>query len=120
MKNILDYLKYIGLFMIFVIIFSLIVAFINMMGINSKIIAKIAVILTASSFFIVSALASNKKKEKGYIIGLKLSIMTVILLLLINVIIFKSEFTGERIIYYAILILSSILGGSFGKNIKIN
>ena len=45
--------------------------------------------------------------------------MTVILLLLINVIIFKSEFTGERIIYYAILILSSILGGSFGKNIKI-
>ena len=85
MYKLLEYLKYIGIF----------------------------------TLFIISAKASNNLNEKGYILGIKLGLLFVILLILLNLIISKSPFNIDRIIYYIILIASSILGGSFGKNFKI-
>ena len=64
-------------------------------------------------------MASKNITEKGYILGIKLGLLFVIFMILINLIFFKSGFNIDRIIYYTILIISSILGGSFGKNLKI-
>ncbi len=119
MSKLLEYLKYIGIFIIFIVVIALITSLINLIGINTNFINKLSIILTAISFFIISAKASNKLPEKGYILGIKLGLLLVILLILINLIIFKSNLNIDRIIYYIILISSSILGGSFGKNIKI-
>lgn len=119
MLKILNYLKYIGIFFLFIIGIAIITSLINLTNINSNIINKLAVILTALSFFIVSALASKNLNEKGYILGIKLSLLFVILMVLINMIFFKSSFSIDRFIYYIILIISGILGGSFGKNLKI-
>ena len=50
--------------------------------------------------------------------GIKLSLIFIILMVIINLILFKSSFNIGRFIYYIILIASAILGGSFGKNLK--
>lgn len=119
MLKVLSYLKYIGIFVIFIIGIAIVTSLINLTGFKPNLINKLAVILTALSFFIISALASKNIAEKGYILGIKLGLLFVILMILINLIFFKSGFNIDRIIYYTILIISSILGGSFGKNLKI-
>ncbi len=119
MYKLLEYLKYIGIFTLFIIGIALITSLINLTNLNTNLINKLSIILTAISFFIVSAKASNNLNEKGYILGIKLGLLFVILLILLNLIISKSPFNIDRIIYYIILIASSILGGSFGKNFKI-
>jgi len=120
MLKVLNYLKYIGIFILFIIGIAIITSLINLTGINSNLINKFSVIITALSFFIVSAMASKGLNEKGYILGLKLSFLFVSLMIIINLIFFRSDFSTDRIIYYIILIISGILGGSFGKNLKIN
>jgi putative membrane protein (TIGR04086 family) len=119
MLKVLSYFKYIGIFVIFIVGISIGTSLINLTGFKPNLINKLAVILTALSFFIVSSMASKNITEKGYILGIKLGLLFVILMILINLIFFKSGFNIDRIIYYTILIISSILGGSFGKNLKI-
>ena len=118
LNKILTYLKYFGLFFIFIIVIAVITSLINLTGIKSVTISKLSVILTAISFFVIAVLASHQTKERGITLGLKLGLSFVILLTLINLIVFRSPFNIDRLIYYIILIASSILGGSFGKNIK--
>ena len=118
LNKILTYLKYFGLFFIFIIAIAVITSLINLTGIKSVTISKLSVILTAISFFIIAILASHKTKERGITLGLKLGLSFVILLILINLIVFRSPFNIDRLIYYIILIASSLLGGSLGKNIK--
>ena len=120
MNKLLNYLKYFGLFFIFIIVIAIITSLINLTGIKSITISKLSVILTAISFFIIAILASHNTKERGIILGLKLGLSFVILLILVNLILFKSPFNIDRLIYYMILIMSSLLGGSIGKNIKIH
>ena len=79
MGRVLNYLKYIGIFILFMIIIALITSLINLTGLNTSLINKFS----------------------------------------INFIFFKSSFSIDRLIYYIILIISGILGGSFGKNLKI-
>ena len=118
MYKLLNYLKYLGLFCLFIIIVAIVTSLISLTDINSILINKLGVILTAISFFIITAIASKELNEKGYILGLKLGLIFVITLLIINLIVFKSNFSIDRFIYYIILIASGILGGSFGKNLK--
>lgn len=120
MYKVLEYIKYLGLFCLFIIGSAIITSLINLTGISSNIISKLGIILTAISFFIVSSLASRKSPEKGYLLGIKLGVIFVLSLVIINLIIFKSNFSLDRLIYYTILIASGILGGSFGKNFKFN
>ncbi len=119
MYKILEYLKYLGLFLLLVVGIAIITSLISLTGLNSVVISKVSVILTAISFLIITALASHKTKERGIILGLKLGLACIILLVLINLIVFKSSFNIDRIIYYTILLASGLLGGSLGKNIKL-
>lgn len=119
MLKVLNYLKYLGIFILFVVGIAIITSLINLTGLNSNLLNKLSVIITALSFFIVGAMASKNLNEKGYILGLKLGLLFVLLMIVINLIFFKNSFGVDRFIYYIILVFSSILGGSFGKNLKI-
>ena len=118
MNKVLEYLKYFGLFFIFIVVIAIITSLINLTGLKSITVSKLSVILTAISFLIIAIIASQKTKERGIIVGLKLGLSFILILILINLIIFKSPFNIDRLIYYIILITSSLLGGSLGKNIK--
>jgi len=119
MDKFFQYMKYIALFMILIFFITCFISLINLTNINSKTISKIGVIISALSFFFISAKAASSFKEKGYILGIKLGFIFIMFLILINLFIFKSPLSIDRLIYYIILIASSILGGSFGKNIHI-
>jgi len=58
------------------------------------------------------------KNKKGWLDGLCFGSMILILLLLINVIIYDCFFT-KSLIYYSILLFTSILGSSMNKKKKI-
>lgn len=119
MYKVLEYLKYIGIFFIFIVVIAIFTSLINLTGINSVLVSKLGVILTALSFFIVASRISADTKEKGFIVGVKLGLFCILLLVVINLIFFKSNFKIDRILYYIILLASSALGGSFGKNFKL-
>ena len=120
MTKVLDYLKYLGLFLVFVVCIAIITYLINLTGVSSVFVTKLGIILTAISFFIIASIASRSSSTKGYKLGLKLALVFIITLIIINLIVFRSKFSIDRFIFYAILIASAILGGSFGKNIKID
>jgi len=119
MYKILSYLKYLGIFILFIITIAIITSLVNLIGLNISFINKLSIILITIVFFLVSAIASGNTKEKGYLLGIKLGVLFIFFLILTNLILFKSPFNIDRIIYYIILFVSSVLGGSFGKNFNI-
>ena len=106
MLKVLSYFKYIGIFVIFIIGIAIVTSLINLTGFKPNLINKLAVILTALSFFIVSSMASKNITEKGYILGIKLGLLFVILMILINLIfgnLDKENFINkliDKIFYY--------------------
>lgn len=118
MSTFFKYFQAIGLFFIFIITITIVSSLINLTGISSSLISKVSIILTGISFFIVSMQFSQNTNEKGYLLGLKLGLICIILLIVLNLILFQSKLNIDRLIYYTILLASSILGGAFGKNFK--
>lgn len=118
MIKVLEYLKYLGIFFIIVFGIAIVTSLIHLTGFNSNFLNKLSIILTAISFFIVTCMSARKTKEKGFVLGLKLALLFILFLIIINLIAFKSPFNIDRIIYYLILLMSGILGGAFGKNLK--
>ena len=69
-------------------------------------------------FLIIGYKYGKKADKKGYIEGLKIGFSLILVLLFINLIFYNSNFSLERVIYYIILILSSIFGSMIGINKK--
>lgn len=116
MKNLFEYLKYIGFYFLFTIILALIMSLFNIININTS---NIIIILNIIIFIFINILAVQDTSEKGIKRGIKIGLITTIIMFLINLIIFKNNISFAQIIYYIILIFCGTLGGSLGKNIKI-
>ena len=69
-------------------------------------------------FLIIGYKYGKKADKKGYIEGLRIGFSLILVLLFINLIFYNSNFSLERVIYYIILILSSIFGSMIGINKK--
>ena len=113
MKKWLNYLKYWAIYIGLIMIGIMIVSLLNLLGLNWK----LPIFFNIIIIFILAMKFSLKSKGKGYILGLKLGIFIVITLILMNLIFYKDIFNIKRFIYYVILLISSILGGSLGKNL---
>lgn len=69
-------------------------------------------IFTGSIFF------SKETKYKGIINGLLYFVGWFVIMLLSSLIIFKTSFKINSLIYYSIILIFSMLGGIIGKNLK--
>lgn len=91
----------------------------NLINQNTYKILKIIVILL--NIFISSFILGKKASNKGYLEGIKFSII-IILLLLILTLIFNLTFKPKIILYYFIILTTSTLGSMIGisknKDIK--
>ena len=76
------------------------------------------IILMIIIFLIIGYKYGKMADKKGYIEGLKIGFSLILVLLFINLVFYNSDFSLERIIYYLILILSSIFGSVIGINKK--
>ena len=115
MNKIISYLKVLAIPLIVFLILPLILSLFNLFGI---IINKVVLIILSSLIMFVSGFIIGKKSLKkgfisGLILGLSFALFLIIICLFIN-----SKWSFGRIIYYVILIMSSMLGSILGINKK--
>ena len=73
--------------------------------------------MTLIWFFFLGFKNGKVSKNKGYLAGLKMGLGFIMILLIFNLI-FVRSFKVSLLIYYLLLLMSSILGGMFGINRK--
>lgn len=120
MNKLINYLKFISIFLILELMITFIVSLLNLFGINSGISAIIMLICNLLIFFILNYLNAFKLKKKGFLEGMLLGFIFIILMFIIKIILFDNSFSISSFIYYLILFITSILGGMFGVNKKNN
>ena len=110
-----NYLKAYGYLFGIIIILTLILSITNYF---IKIPASIfKIIIPIISIFISSIVLGKNSKEKAYLESIKFSILYLILISIFKIII-KSPFNYKTIIIYISLIISSIIAGMLGINLK--
>ena len=115
MKNLL---KYLGYYTLFLITLVFITSLLNLIGINSTITNLLIFIFNISLFFIFGLKNGKKASNKGYLAGLKVGGLFLLILIIISLFTSKNIFSLSTFIYYLVLILASTLGGSLGINKK--
>ena len=115
MKNLL---KYLGYYTLFLITLVFITSLLNLIGVNSTITNLLIFIFNISLFFIFGLKNGKKASNKGYLAGLKVGGLFLLVLFIISLFTSKNIFSLSTFIYYLVLILASTLGGSLGINKK--
>ena len=89
--------------------------FFNLINPTTYNILKIVILLL--TLFINSLILGKKAKCKGYLEGIKLSSIIIIIFMLLTLL-FTKSFDIKYIIYYLIIIITSILGSMIGISLK--
>ena len=116
----MEYLKKLTKSLLYVFIPTLILIFIitllNYFGIMSyKILTIFKYIILFISILFGSYKFGYKSKNKGLIEGIKFGLIIIFILILLNLL-FKGPISIKNIIYYGIILATSILGSIIGKN----
>ena len=120
MDNVKNYLIAIGYFLLVVAVFAIILTIFNYYDIvTNKLFKVIKVLIPSLALFIGGYKVGNNANKKGYIEGIKLSLIVIVLLFMFSYLGFNASFSISLILYYIILIISSMLGAMIGINKKI-
>ena len=120
MKKLIDYLKLLGIFILYLVVSSFLLTLLYYFSnLSYKTISTIILFLVLIIFFILGYINGKSSKNKGYLAGLKIGTIFTIFLLLLNLL-FIRNFKLSLLMYYALLIMSSTLGGMLGINQKKN
>jgi putative membrane protein (TIGR04086 family) len=120
MDNIKNYLIAIEYFLLVVVIFAIVLTIFNYYDIvTNKLFKVIKVLIPSFALFIGGYKVGNSTNKKGYIEGIKLSLIVIVLLFMFSYLGFNASFNISLILYYIILIISSMLGAMIGINKKI-
>lgn len=115
MHNLFNRFKNYLYLMLIVLISSLILAILYLFSnINYNIISTILIIINIIFTFLLGYLYSLRKNEKGLISGLKVGSLYIIIIFFISLIL--HAFKLNSLMYYGIILLSTILGAIVGKN----
>jgi len=87
---------------------------------RDKIVSIFKITIPIISLFIGGYYIGKKSIKKGFIEGLKLSLIFSIILIIFNFLAFDNSFKLKYLLFYLILIISSILGSMIGINRKKN
>ncbi len=119
----MEYLKNIGKSLLYIISIILIATFLitvlnyfNIIG--SKILAILKILIILISMFIGGYLIGKNSKQKGWLEGIKLSGIVIVILVLFKYLGLQDKFSITHLVYYLILIISCTLGGMIGINRK--
>ena len=118
MNKLINYLKYVGIFLIVELALTFITSLLNLLGLNSGITSIILFVSNIILFFVLSFFNAFKKQRKGLIEGLIIGTIFIVLMFLIKIILFNGVLGIPTLIYYLILFVTSILAGMFGVNKK--
>ena len=119
-KKYITYLRILGLFSLAELLIIFINSILNIIGLSSSITTIVIIISNIICFTIFGFINSKNSNQKGLLSGLLIGLILICFLFLVNTIFYHFRFETNKIIYYLILVLSSIIGGIFGKNISSN
>ena len=112
------YLKIYSYTIIAIVIATLIIASLSYINILSD---NVSCIIKDVSFLIIISISSlflgKKKDKKGYLEGLKFGLLIATTLFMLRII-FKKNIILKKIIFYILIIISSIFGSIIGINKK--
>lgn len=115
MKNYIKPLLYIfGIILISVFVLTILNYF-NIIKGNLLNIFKL--IIPLISFFIGGIMIGRRSEQKGWINGIKLSLLTILIFIILSLI-FKIEINFKNIFYYLILLVTTTFGSMIGINKK--
>lgn len=117
----MNYIKNIGISFIWILSIliglSIILTLISYFNIiDSKTTTVFKIIIPIISLFIGGIKIGKRSNKKGWLEGLKLSILFIILLLIVSLLIFNNKFEAKNILFYIILIISTMFGSMIGIN----
>lgn len=99
------------------LITTFIITFLNYFNIiNDKVISIFKILIPIISLFIGGFYIGKNSNSKGYFEGLKLGAIFSIFLIIFNFLAFDNSFKLKYLLFYLILIISSILGSMIGIN----
>ena len=112
MKKYIEYSKTIGIMLVSFLISYLVITILSYFNIINNI-SILEIIINIIIMFIGGYLSGIKTKNKGWLEGLKIGTIYVTSLFILNLF-FIRAFSFKLILYYIILITSSIVGGMIG------
>ena len=112
------FMKYLGYYVISLILLIFICSLLNLVGVNSTITNLILFIFNATLFFVIGLKSGKNANNKGFLEGLKLGGLFLLVLIIISLFTNKTIFSLSKFIYYLVLMLAIIAGGSIGINKK--
>lgn len=117
---IINYLKSLGLTILIILGGSVITTLLEYFTNNTTLLINILRIITILlAIFIPTFILGKKSNRKGYLEGIKYGLILIVLSLVISLIT-KNKFNFDIIIYYIIMLVSSMLGSMMGINFKKN
>ncbi len=119
MKNILKYIKTLGVFSLLQIIFIFLCSTLNILFNSSNITTIILFILNIATFIFLGYKYGKSSNKKGLLVGLVLGLILVLYLYLLYIILYSFSFDINKVLYYTILIVASTLGSIIGKNTQL-
>ena len=115
----IKYLKSLLYTIVSILIFTIIITTLNYFNlINGKLLNILQILSIIISVMIGGYYLGKTSSSKGYIQGLKIGSIILTILIPLNLFIFKTPFKISNIIFYLIILISSILGSILGINKK--
>lgn len=111
--------KALGFSILFLLIFTFMITVLNYIGfLGLSIVKAFSYITPFISFFIGGILLGKKSITKGWLEGLKLGFISIILLFCFNFLALNQGYTISNLLLYIIVLLGCILGSMVGINMK--
>lgn len=112
-------LKSMGISFILLLVLTFIITLLNYIGLfNLNVVNIFSYIIPFISFFIGSFILGIKCNSKGWLEGIKLSLVWIFILFIFNFLAFGEGFSLSNLLYYGIILLSNTLGAMVGINRK--
>ena len=110
--------KQLGFYLLFLILITFICSLLNLIGLNRTITNLILFIFNLANFGFWGFKNGYQAKDKGYLAGLKIGGLMLLILFIINLILTQKFFSFSLFIYYLIMLLAAIFGGMLGISKK--
>ena len=110
-------LKKIIIYLILLCIFLLLLSVLNLTNLlGGTPSAIISMTFGAFSFFVAGFIRGKKRAKNGYVAGLITGGILLVVVFLLSILIFRVKINPSMLIYYAILLISCIVGSVVGIN----
>ena len=118
MKQIINYLKALGLTFSIILIAALTLAiFCYYTNIDNGFISFLKLAIPIISIFVSSFILGKKANKKGFIEGLKIALLFIVIVFIISLLV-KAKLGLNTFLYYLLIALTSMLVASIGINKK--